>query len=239
MLFRSGAKKAPPVSLLTVSIPVQYQISDLVAWAYNHESSPELLQQIATREVVRYLVSVDLNDIMSRTRLESSLALRDSIQAAADKQKLGAKILFVGLQDIHPPVKVAPDFEKVVAAIHQKRAKILGAEADAIRTNALAGAHAATLINSAEAARIDLELTQLARAAAFTNQIPAFNAAPSVYLQRAYLKTFASATAKTRKYVLLATNTTDIISYNLEEKIDQSYFNTLGTAINTPKKSTP
>ena len=232
----AGAKKAPPVSLLTVSIPVQYQISDLVSWAYIHEDSSNLLQQIATREVVRYLVSVDFNDIMSRTRLESSLALRDNIQAAADKQKLGAKILFVGLQDLHPPVKVAPEFEKVVAAIHQKRAKILEAEAYAVRTNALAGAQAATLINSAEAARVDLELTQLARAAAFTNQIPAFNAAPSVYLQRAYLKTFASATAKARKYVVLATNTTDVISYNLEEKIDQSYFNTLGTAINTPKK---
>src|SRR5262249_16885051 len=30
------ARRAPPVSLLTVSIPIQYQINDLLAWAYNN-----------------------------------------------------------------------------------------------------------------------------------------------------------------------------------------------------------
>ncbi|TAL05761.1 MAG: hypothetical protein EPO07_03075, partial [Verrucomicrobia bacterium] len=51
------ARKTPPVSLLTVNIPVQYQVTDLPAWIYNHTDSSNLLQQIATREIVRYLVS--------------------------------------------------------------------------------------------------------------------------------------------------------------------------------------
>ena len=38
---------------------------------------------------------------------------------------MGANIVYVGLQDIHPPVKVAADYEKVVAAIHTREANIL------------------------------------------------------------------------------------------------------------------
>ena len=229
----AGARKAPPVSLLTVSIPVQFQISDLVQWAYNHEDSSNLLQQIATREVVRYLVSVDLGEMMSRSRLESSVALRDHIQAAANALRLGAKILFVGLQDLHPPVKVAPEYEKVVGAIHQKQAKILAAQGDSIRTNAAAGAQAFTLTNAAEADRINLELTALARADAFTNQLPAFNAAPSVYRQRVYARALPGLIGKTRKYVLLTTNTQDVIQFDLQDKIGEDW---MRLTVPPPKK---
>ena len=232
-LAAPGDRKAPPVSLLTVSIPVQYQIRDLKAWAYRYEDAAELLQDIATREVVRYLVSVDLNEIMSRKRLEAAHALRERIQAAANGYQLGADILFVGLQDIHPPVKVAPEYEKVVAARQQMQAKILVAEADAIRTNELAGAAAFTITNAAAAARLRLEQTALARAAAFTNQLPAFNAAPSVYRQRAYAQAFAAATAGVRKYVLLTTNTQDVIVFDLQDKIGEDL---MRISVTPPKK---
>ena len=215
----AAGRRTPPVSLLTVSIPVQFQISDLLAWAYNNEDASNLLQDLATREVVRYFVSVDLNDVMSRGRLEAADTLRDHIQAAADERKLGAKIIFVGLQDIHPPVKVAPDYEKVVGAIQSKQAKILAAQADAIRTNALAGADAFKKINDAEASRQQQQIAAWARAAQFTNQIPASAAAPSVYAARAYLSAFSRATANARKYVLLTTNTQDVFQFDLQDKI--------------------
>jgi regulator of protease activity HflC (stomatin/prohibitin superfamily) len=162
---------------------------------------------------------------MSEARLEAAQTLRDQIQAAADARKLGVKILFVGLQDIHPPQKVAGDYEKVVGAEQTKLATILGARADAIRTNALAGALAFTTTNIAEATRQRLEVSALARAALFTNQIPAFAAAPSVYRQRAYFQTFASATANARKYILLVTNTEDVVIFNLEDSVRQDLLN--------------
>jgi len=219
-----GERKAPPVSLISINIPVQFQVRDLEAWVYNHKDSSNLLHQIATRETVRYLVSADLNEIMSHTRLEAARALRDRIQASANAHKLGANILFVGLQGIHPPVKVAPEYEKVVESIHKKQAKILEAEALAIRTNALAGAQAFTVTNHAEAERVRVQIAALSRAAAFTNQIPAFNAAPSVYQARAYYQTFPRATANARKYVLLATNVDEVISFDLEEKFGENFF---------------
>jgi regulator of protease activity HflC (stomatin/prohibitin superfamily) len=125
----------------------------------------------------------------------------------------------VGLQDLHPPVKVAPDYEKVVGAVQTKRAKILGALADEIRTNALADAQALTVVNRAKGERTAREIGALAQAGLFTNQIPAFHAAPSVYAQRAYLQTFARATANARKYILLTTNTHDVIIFDLQDSV--------------------
>jgi len=156
---------------------------------------------------------------MSYGRQAAAETLIQRIQAAADEHRLGAKIISVGLQDLHPPVKVAPDYEKVVSATHTKLAKILAARAYAVQTNALADAQAATILNRANAERTGREIDALAQAALFTNQIPAYQAAPSVYVQRAYLQTFAQATANARKYILLTTNTHDVLTFDLQDKI--------------------
>src|SRR5262249_21982330 len=44
----AATKRTPPVSLITGSIPVQYQITNLLDWAYNNEDAPSLLQDLAT-----------------------------------------------------------------------------------------------------------------------------------------------------------------------------------------------
>jgi modulator of FtsH protease HflK len=219
--------KAPPVSFINVSIPVQFQITNVLQWAYTNANAAGLLQNLATRAVVRYLAGADVNDLLTHLRLEAATTLRDQIQTAANERHLGAKIVFVGLQDIHPPTAsdVASTYEQVVGAEQTKLANILGAEADAIRTNAFARAHAFTVTNVADAVRQQLEVGWLARAALFTNQIPAFEAAPSVYRQRAYFQTFAAATANARKYVLLVTNTQDVLIFDLEDKIRTDLLN--------------
>ncbi|HEX4264124.1 MAG TPA: SPFH domain-containing protein [Verrucomicrobiae bacterium] len=214
-----AVKSTPPVSLLTVSIPVQFQITNVLDWAYKNESATNLLDDLATREVVRYLVSADFMDIMSRERGAAADALRSRIQAAADERHLGAKIIFVGLQDIHPPQKVAGDYEKVVGANQTKLADILAAQADDIKTNALTTAAATNIIDVAEGDRTRTEVSAWAKAALFTNRIPAFAAAPSIYMEREYLQTFGRATANARKYILLTTNTHDVLQFDLQTKI--------------------
>lgn len=219
--------KAPPVSFINVSIPVMFQITNVLEWAYTNAGAADLLQDLATRAVVRYLAGVDVNDLLTHLRLDSARILRDQIQAAANEHHLGAKIIFVGLQDIHPPTPsgVAGAYEEVVGAEQTKLAKILGAQANAIATNAFAEARAFTVTNVADAVRQQLEVGTWARAALFTNQIPAFEAAPSVYRQRAYFQTFAAATANARKYVLLVTNTQDVLIFDLEDKIRTDLLN--------------
>jgi modulator of FtsH protease HflK len=219
------ALKAPPVSLITVSIPIQYQITNVMQWAYENSYATNLLEDLATRNVVHYLVGEDIDDLLSQGRFGAVQELQNRIQDDANAHKLGVKIVFVGLQDIHPPTPVAADYEKVVAAEQSRLAAILTAKADAIETNALSLAQAFTTTNIAEANRLQLEMSWHARAALFTNQIPAFEAAPSVYKQRAYYQVFADTTKNARKYVLLVTNTQDVLIFDLEDKIRADLMN--------------
>jgi membrane protease subunit HflK len=221
----SDVSKAPPVSLISVSIPVQFQITNVIEWAYTNADATNLLHDLATREVARYLAGVDFISVMSSNRLEAAQTLRDGIQASANEHKLGAKIIFVGLQDVHPPQPVAGDYERVIGAEQTKLATILAARAYAISNVTVAGAQAFTTTNIADATRMQLEVSRYAEAALFTNRIPAFAAAPSVYKQRMYFQMFADATRNARKYIVLATNTQDVIIFDLEDKIRTDLLN--------------
>ena len=229
----NNTKKSPPVNLLTGSIPVQFQITNLSAWAYRNSEPGPLLERLATREVVRFLVSADMMEIMSSARSAAANTLRERIQAVADERGLGARIVFVGLQDIHPPVAVAEKYEEVVGARQSAEGRVNVARAYATQTNNLAGALARRTIFNAEAEAARTKSIALARAASFTNQIPAYRAAPSIYQERAYLQTLARNGGNTRKYVIAATNTEDVILFNLEEKYRADL---LDVQIPAPKK---
>jgi hypothetical protein len=95
------------------------------------------------------------------------------------------------------------------------------ARAYAMRTNALAGSLARGTILRAEADAVRRKSIAVARAASFTNQIPAYRAAPGIYEQRAYLQVLARDGVSARKYVIATTNTDDIILFNLEDKFQR------------------
>ena len=215
----NSAAGAVPVDLLTVGIPVQYQIQDIRAFAYNHVNSSNLLERIATREVVRYLVGVDLFDILSKGKEKAAQDLQASIQKAADEQKMGVKILLVGLEDIHPPQKVATAFENVVGARQESEATIRTAEGYALRTVELARGEADRLVREAEANRFQRIAVADAQATRFQQQMKAFEASPEVYTIRAKLQTLMQHSTNVRFIVKTSTNTHDTFQLDLQEKI--------------------
>ena len=216
------------------STSVQFQVTNLSLWAYNNAQPAEILEKLATREVVLFLVNADLDELMSGGRSAAAEALVKRIQDAANEQQLGARIIFVGLQDIHPPVAVAAQYEKVVSARQSVEAKVNGARAFATTTNGLAATQARSTLAAAEADAVRRKSLALARAASFTNQVLAYRAAPGIYRERAYQQMLARDGAKTRKYVLLTTNNVGRVQYNLEEKYDRSLVEDV--RISAPKK---
>jgi regulator of protease activity HflC (stomatin/prohibitin superfamily) len=215
----AGNTPPVPVSLLTVSIPVQFRITNLVDWVYENQEPTALLEQLSYREVVRYFVSADLNDIMSTQREEAAQTIHDRIQAEADRHKLGASIIFVGLQDIHPPVKVAPDYEKYVSVSHTTNADIRNALAESITRHAAADIETNRIITEANSEAQRMRTNGMALTELFTNQIPAYNASPAVYVQRGYLEAIAEAVANSRTYILMATNAHYVPILDFQDKI--------------------
>ena len=214
-----AGEKIAPVDLLTVSVPVQFQIKNLRAWAYEHTDAASVLEKLATREVVRYFVSVDIFEVMSSGRSKAAEDLKTSIQTLADQRKLGVEIVFVGLQDIHPPVKVAKKFEEVIGARQENQSALRAAEAYAAKTVILSRGEAEKRVHVAAAYSARITADAQAQSARFTNQLAAFRAAPEVFSQRAYLGVLERSATNSRKYVLAATNTQDVILLNLEDKL--------------------
>jgi modulator of FtsH protease HflK len=213
-----------PVNLLTAAIPVQYRISNLEDWVYKHSNPKELIEEIGNREVVRYLVSVDLIDIMSTGRLEAAQALTERIQAKADEAQLGVEVLFVGLQDIHPPMgdkqmPVAGTFEEVIGAVQEKETTILAAEAYAAEVVPMARAEAAKLLNEAEAFRTERIEGAKASAERFKSQFAAMQVSPDVYKNRKYFEVLGESLNDIRKYVIIPDSVEETFIMNLEDKI--------------------
>ncbi|MCC7376660.1 MAG: protease modulator HflK, partial [Verrucomicrobiales bacterium] len=211
--------QAPPVNLVTVNIPVQYEIKDLRAWATQHAQATNLLEKLAMREVVKYLLGVDFFEFMSTAHEHAATQLRANIQSSADTAGMGVNVLFVGLQGVHPPVKVGKDFNAVVASLQEKEAIIERARAYAVTNVILARAEATNRVRHAEAYSTRTVANTFAQAAQFTNQVKAYRESPEIYTQRAYLQTLARGAAGARKIVVTSTNAQDIVTLNLEDKI--------------------
>lgn len=132
-----------PVSIVIAAVPVQYRINNLYAFIYNHDKPEKLLESICYRELTKFAASAKIEleeesdseqSLLGTGRTEAARTLTERIQQAADEAGLGVEIVFLGLQGIHPPPDVAPDYQNVIGAIQQKQKRILDAEAQRIET---------------------------------------------------------------------------------------------------------
>ncbi|MBI1841333.1 MAG: hypothetical protein HYR88_10860 [Verrucomicrobia bacterium] len=208
-----------PLGLLTVSIPIHFQISDLKAYAYNFENASNVLEGIANREVVRYFAQTDIHQLLSEGQSTAADYLRGVIQKRVDEMGLGVKLLFVGLQDIHPPVEVVKDYESVANARQSVITNILGATNIALMTNAYAVAEQARILAQAVADRDNRVSDATARASRFRGQMVAFEASPEIFSRRTFLKSYTNALADSRKYIMALTNVDLIPQVDLQDKI--------------------
>ena len=230
-----SAAESVPVNLLTVSIPVQYRISDLNEWVTNNANSGSLLQKLAMREVTQYLIGVDMDELMGPGRTEAQKTLQDRLQKQVIEHNLGAEIVFLGLQDIHPPVGkneqsketggVAESYEKVIVAqLNAETNRLAALMYDASKVP-LAEAFAVESITKAKSDSTNKVAIAKAEAKRFANQIAAFESAPSVYKTRMKLESFKEASKGSRKYILSDPTNRDVINLELQDQLRQDLLN--------------
>lgn len=133
-------KGAVPVSIVQANVPIQYRISDLNKFLYQHKDTAPMLEAICYRELTRFAVSakiefnelgsgIDSESLLGTGRLAAAEELKRRIQKSADEAQLGVEIVLLGLQGVHPPAEVAKEYEQVVASVQEKQATVLNAQA--------------------------------------------------------------------------------------------------------------
>ena len=115
--------QAVPVSQLRIATVIQYEILDAYDWLRvyggpQNEGPRAMLSAIAKREIMRQCASVDVASLMGAARGRIEQTLREEIQKVADREKVGIRIQFLGLQGVHPPsdTATAEAFQAVIGA---------------------------------------------------------------------------------------------------------------------------
>jgi len=166
------------VNLIKLVTSVQYKIDDPYKFAYAYDDAKEMLQCVAYQEMVSYLASATLleNDlqnpdrpqaIMTTGRIEAAQKLMERIQKrVGDKDgglDMGVTIVNVSFQAVHPPVKAAEAFQKVLEAERRREEKRYEAQAQANRILAQVAGSPSSALRLAFAIEKYQDLTSISR----------------------------------------------------------------------------
>lgn len=118
------------VSLLMVSVPIEYRVKDIKKFLYKYDDPTKLMKGVASRILSDYAAGVDMDELMGPGREAFNRVLHTKIQDRLDELDVGIEIVFVGICGAHPPAKdkVAEAFQGVVAALTQRTSTINAAE---------------------------------------------------------------------------------------------------------------
>jgi membrane protease subunit HflK len=146
---------------------------------------------------------------MTVERQQLTDALKLSLQQEVDRMHLGLEIVFVGLQNIHPPVDVAPAFQEVVSAEEQKQAYLHEADAYRLRTLPEAQQQANRLRTEADAMLKQRTALAEGESTRFEMLAAADAANMSLFRMRLQLEALEQALDKPQKVVLTSTAATN------------------------------
>ncbi|MEI6082970.1 MAG: protease modulator HflK [Verrucomicrobiota bacterium] len=215
---------AVPVNLVAFNVPVEYQITNIYAFAYHYADSARLLDQIAHRILTQEAATRDLFDLMGEGQTRVANSLWQRIQAEADHRQLGIQIVFVGLQGVHPPTQVAEAFQSVIGALELKEASILLARATAGKTVTLAEADGAKATYDAQAYRAQRTEISAAEADRFLTQVETQKKSPHVFRANLYLTALANSLEGARKFIVPAGLGSEVLQLNFEDKLRPELF---------------
>lgn len=128
------------VALVAVEVPMHYVVSDVRA--FDEVAAPdvrdEMFASIGRRVVMQFASTLTVDQILAsdRSRLAAELrkALQNEFASLNGGRGAGIEILFVGIEGVHPPMKVAPEFEKVIGDLQKRDMAIEDAESYKIQT---------------------------------------------------------------------------------------------------------
>ncbi|BET65720.1 hypothetical protein ASA1KI_06380 [Opitutales bacterium ASA1] len=170
--------------VLTFNVPVHYDLPDVVAAERASADPGRMLASLAQRELLLATASRDGFDIMTTDRGAVSREIADGLQRAADDLGLGARVRFLGLKDIHPPVEVAGAFQEVTSAREQGRMMLDLAAANRVTTLADAAGEAMRVRRQSEAGAAERVAAVAGEAAILEGRVRARGVEPGLFDHR-------------------------------------------------------
>ncbi|MEX1115643.1 MAG: SPFH domain-containing protein [Akkermansiaceae bacterium] len=187
---------------LSISIPIFYRIASPSDYLRGTDDAEGLLHNLAARIVQRLTASLPAAEVMTIAREPLRAEIQSLLQQDLDSLKSGLRIEAVHLRDIHPPVKVAPFYQDVVAAIEDKETAIHSGE-DYRNDNLIRFAgNAKALVTTAESTRENRLLASQAETQRFLIRARARQLAPTLHDLREGFAVFDATLGGAKKAIL-------------------------------------
>lgn len=118
------------LSLVAAEVPMHYVVRNVKL--FDQFAAPgqreQVLLQVGRRVVTQYLGERAIDEILAMSRTSMPKELKHRLSEAYgqfnDGQGAGIEILFVGVNGVHPPTRVAPSFERVISARQNRESLI-------------------------------------------------------------------------------------------------------------------
>jgi len=130
---QSDGEAVSGMSLVGAQVVVQYRVADLLRYLSAAQRGREMLAAIAESNVNAYFVTQDIDTLLGAGRTVAGQVLRGLIQSDVDDLGLGVEVIFVGINNIHPPAEmdVAAAFLEQIGASQQRHSTIEHARQEA------------------------------------------------------------------------------------------------------------
>lgn len=127
---QSATSTVAELSLVAAEVPMHYVIRNVKL--FDQFAAPgqreQMLQQVGRRVVTQYFGELSIDRVLATHRTQMPQELQQRLEEAFAQfnggQGAGIEILFVGVNGVHPPTRVAPSFERVITA-RQNRESLL------------------------------------------------------------------------------------------------------------------
>jgi membrane protease subunit HflK len=187
-------------NIVTVSLNVQYRISDPRLYLFGSRNADEVLKQAAQSAVREQVGRSDLDTVLGvRGPLGSSA--KERLQASLDSYRTGLVVTELNLPDARPPTEVQPAFDEVNSAQQVRESLVNQAQAYAAKVVPEARGEAARLRTTADGYKTAAVARATGDAARFSLLQEEYKSAPDVTRKRLWLETVQHVLAQNRKVV--------------------------------------
>jgi membrane protease subunit HflK len=190
------------VNILKVTMVVDYQVLNPVAYLLATEQADELVRATVQSVLIEELAKLPVDRALTDAKAKLGKDARLRAQMLLDACGCGVQLVATSLESIEPPRAIDAAFKDVVSAKKDGEKVIDRAIAEANRILPRARGDAAQILEEAQAYYQSRVKRSQGEAASFLNLLAEYRQAPDVTADRLRLQTFEKVLAKVRKVIV-------------------------------------
>ncbi|MGO1297518.1 MAG: FtsH protease activity modulator HflK [Vibrio sp.] len=221
-LRASGLMLTKDENVVTVSMDVQYRVSDPYKYLYVVTNADDSLRQ-ATDSALRAVIGDSLMDsILTSGRQQIRQTTQKTLNEIIDKYDMGISIVDVNFQSARPPEQVKDAFDDAIAAREDEERFIREAEAYKNEILPKATGRAERLKKEAKGYSERVINGAQGQVAQFEKLLPEYKAAPKVTRERLYLDTMEKVYSNTSKVMVDTKSSGNMMYLPLDKLMKES-----------------